>query len=118
MPLHVGDNKDMGGNLTPLRWFDRGSNMHRVWDSGIIEWAGDTEDFWLAELAELGAAENVDLPSAGFDSLQGPSQPLRSPIARRSDRPKHRRASLRASVSLDRSAQCNHQDSLTVSNRL
>jgi hypothetical protein len=86
MPIHVGDNKDKGGNLTQLRWFDRGSNMHRVWDSGIIDWASDTEDFWMAELAEPGAAENADLPSAGFDSLHGPSQPLRSPIARRSNR--------------------------------
>jgi hypothetical protein len=58
MPLHVGDNKDKGGNLTQVRWFDRGSNMHRVCDSGIIEQADDTEDFWLADLAELDTAEN------------------------------------------------------------
>jgi hypothetical protein len=57
-PCHVGDNHDKGGNLTQVRWFDRGSNMHRVWDSGIIERAGDTEDFWLAELAELDTVEN------------------------------------------------------------
>jgi hypothetical protein len=58
MPLHVGDNKDKGENLTQVRWYDRGSNMHRVWDSGIIKRAGDTEDFWLADLAELDTAEN------------------------------------------------------------
>jgi S1/P1 Nuclease len=57
-PCHVGDNHDKGGNLTQVQWFDRGSNMHRVWDSGIIERAGDTEDFWLADLAELDTAEN------------------------------------------------------------
>ncbi len=36
-PLHVGDNHDRGGNDTQVRWFTRGSNMHRVWDSGIID---------------------------------------------------------------------------------
>jgi hypothetical protein len=35
-----------------------GSNMHRVWDSGIIERAGTTEEFWLDNLAELDTAES------------------------------------------------------------
>jgi hypothetical protein len=64
-PCHVGDNHDKGGNLTQVRWFDRGSNMHRVWDSGIIERAGNTEDFWLADLAELDTAENRTAWMAG-----------------------------------------------------
>jgi len=57
-PLHVGDNKDKGGNLTQVRWFDRGSNMHRVWDSGIIERSGTTEEYWLDNVAHLDAPEN------------------------------------------------------------
>jgi hypothetical protein len=32
-PCHVADNHDKGGNQTQVGWFDRGSNMHRVWDS-------------------------------------------------------------------------------------
>src|SRR5262249_51649906 len=31
MPLHVGENRDKGGNTLQVRWFDRGSNLHRVW---------------------------------------------------------------------------------------
>jgi hypothetical protein len=58
MPLHVGDNNDKGGNLTQIRWFDEGSNMHRVWDSGIMEKSGNTEDYWAAALAALDTAEN------------------------------------------------------------
>jgi nuclease S1 len=58
MPLHVGDNHDRGGNDTQVRWYDRGSNMHRVWDSGIIERAGTTEEFWLGDLAALNTPEN------------------------------------------------------------
>jgi hypothetical protein len=58
MPLHVGDNHDRGGNDTQVRWYDRGSNMHRVWDSDIIERAGTTEEFWLDDLAALITPEN------------------------------------------------------------
>jgi hypothetical protein len=36
-PLHVGDNHDRGGNDTQVQWFNRGSNMHRVWDSDILD---------------------------------------------------------------------------------
>jgi nuclease S1 len=55
---HVGDNHDKGGNKTQVRWYDRGSNMHRVWDGSIIERAGTTEDFWLNDLASLDTPEN------------------------------------------------------------
>jgi nuclease S1 len=57
-PCHVGDNGDKGGNQTQVRWFDRGNNMHRVWDSGIIERAGNTEEFWIADLAALDTPES------------------------------------------------------------
>jgi hypothetical protein len=57
-PCHVGDNHDKGGNTTQVRWFDTGSNMHRVWDSGIIEWNTRNEDVWLTELTELDTVHN------------------------------------------------------------
>ena len=43
MPLHVGDNHDKGGNKTQVRFFEDGTNMHRLWDSGMILHAGDSE---------------------------------------------------------------------------
>ena len=30
MPMHVGDNHDKGGNQTQVRFYDRGTNMHRA----------------------------------------------------------------------------------------
>jgi hypothetical protein len=57
-PCHVGDNHDKGGNLTQVRWFDRGSNMHCIWDSDTIEHVSSSEDFWLADLAKLDTADN------------------------------------------------------------
>ncbi|MFN1834568.1 S1/P1 nuclease [Balneola sp. MJW-20] len=36
-PLHVGNGKDRGGNDVRLEWFYEPSNLHRVWDSEIID---------------------------------------------------------------------------------
>ncbi|HKK43893.1 MAG TPA: S1/P1 nuclease [Balneolaceae bacterium] len=36
-PLHVGNGKDMGGNKVEVEWFYKDSNLHRVWDSEMID---------------------------------------------------------------------------------
>lgn len=36
-PLHVGNGEDKGGNDVDLEFFWSRSNLHRVWDSGIID---------------------------------------------------------------------------------
>jgi hypothetical protein len=36
-PLHVGNGTDRGGNDVKLKYFWKNSNLHRVWDSGIID---------------------------------------------------------------------------------
>jgi hypothetical protein len=36
-PLHVGNGQDRGGNDVEVEYFWRTSNLHRVWDSGIID---------------------------------------------------------------------------------
>jgi nuclease S1 len=65
MPMHVGDNNDKGGNRTQVRFFDRGTNMHSLWDSGMIEFVCDTEDYWLNDLAAL------DTPPAREAAMKG-----------------------------------------------
>ncbi len=35
-PLHCVDNHDKGGNLVQVVFFDQPSNLHSVWDSGIL----------------------------------------------------------------------------------
>lgn len=47
-PLHVGGKDDQGGNLVKLMWFRSDSNLHRVWDSEMID---DTK-LSYTELAE------------------------------------------------------------------
>ncbi len=65
MPMHVGDNHDKGGNQTQVRFYDRGTNMHRLWDSDIIERAGDDEDFWMADLGPLDTDKNREAAMKG-----------------------------------------------------
>ena len=36
-PLHVGTGDDRGGNDTEVEWFYEDSNLHRVWDTEMIE---------------------------------------------------------------------------------
>jgi hypothetical protein len=36
-PLHVGNGTDQGGNQVEVEYFWRKSNLHRVWDTGIID---------------------------------------------------------------------------------
>ncbi|HAZ92516.1 MAG TPA: S1/P1 Nuclease [Chitinophagaceae bacterium] len=36
-PLHVGRLEDRGGNSVKVKWFGASSNLHRVWDEGLIE---------------------------------------------------------------------------------
>ena len=35
-PMHVGRGEDKGGNDIQLQWFGSGTNLHRVWDSNMI----------------------------------------------------------------------------------
>jgi hypothetical protein len=36
-PFHAGNGKDRGGNDVKLKFFWEDSNLHRVWDSGLID---------------------------------------------------------------------------------
>ena len=60
-PLHVGSGDDKGGNSFQVQWFGKGSNLHRVWDSGLI----DEEGLSYSELAA--ALDHVS--KAGMDQL-------------------------------------------------
>ncbi len=75
-PLHVGRAEDRGGNGIEVSWFGKPSNLHRVWDSGILAqiglsstrlaealqrgmgreargWKGDSLLDWVEESAEM-----------------------------------------------------------------
>lgn len=48
-PLHVGRGDDRGGNDVRVRWFGQNSNLHRVWDSDMI----DSYQLSFTEYAEV-----------------------------------------------------------------
>ncbi len=56
-PVHVGDNGDRGGNDLQLRWFDAGTNPHRLLDSQIIDRYSRDEAQWAQELNALATKE-------------------------------------------------------------
>lgn len=71
-PLHVGRGEDAGGNAIKVKWFGKSSNLHKVWDSDILDgklysyteltniinhpteqevrqWQSDDFDVWIAD---------------------------------------------------------------------
>lgn len=48
-PLHVGTGEDKGGNDVKVAWFGDRSNLHRVWDSEMI----DSKDLSFTEIARF-----------------------------------------------------------------
>ncbi len=46
-PFHVGTGEDKGGNDVKVKWFGKNSNLHRVWDSEMI----DSKKYSYTELA-------------------------------------------------------------------
>ena len=57
-PLHVGARADQGGNEIQVRWFGKNSNLHRIWDSDMID---DTRLSYteLAQSLEIATEEQV-----------------------------------------------------------
>ena len=54
-PLHIGRYEDRGANRVYVKWFGRNSNLHRVWDSEMI----NSHNMSYSELA-------VNLPDPNF----------------------------------------------------
>ncbi len=54
-PLHVGRASDRGGNDIQVRWYDQGSNLHRVWDIDIIDHFGMNYSEWSESLPKPNA---------------------------------------------------------------
>ena len=66
-PLHCSDNHDRGGNDVRVKWFGADSNLHKVWDSKIIEYAElSEEDFAETLLLDLTPQEINELKSGNL----------------------------------------------------
>lgn len=52
-PLHCSDNKDKGGNDVKLDFFGRPSNLHSVWDSGLLGRLGQEDALFTGYSTDL-----------------------------------------------------------------
>jgi hypothetical protein len=50
-PLHAGYLDDKGGNTYQLQAFMRGSNLHAVWDTGLIKYLNEDAEAMASRLA-------------------------------------------------------------------
>lgn len=64
-PLHVGDNRDRGGNQTQVQYLGEATNLHRLWDSQLIDAAARDERAWTDAVNRLVTPENVARWSQG-----------------------------------------------------
>ncbi len=55
-PLHAGYADDKGGNTYQVRLGDRGTNLHSLWDSGLLRTMGDPAQLTASLLPESKAA--------------------------------------------------------------
>ena len=69
-PLHAGYRDDLGGNKYQVQFEGKGSNLHKVWDSGMLKTRGLD---WQSYTAKLDAEGPAQLPP--------PIAPLDDPYA-------------------------------------
>jgi hypothetical protein len=70
-PLHAGYGDDRGGNTYQLQAFMRGSNLHAVWDTGLIRYLNQDADSLTARLSKAGMSE------ATFDTVKAAEESCR-----------------------------------------
>ncbi|GLU45638.1 S1/P1 nuclease [Allomuricauda sp. NBRC 101325] len=56
-PMHASREEDKGGNDIQVQWFGQGSNLHRVWDTNLIESYGMTYSELATELTDVSRKE-------------------------------------------------------------
>jgi len=69
-PLHAGYLDDKGGNTYQLQAFMRGSNLHAVWDTGLIKYLGEDVETLAASLA-------ITRPAAQWTPVQAAEESCR-----------------------------------------
>ena len=92
-PLHVGENGDRGGNELQVRFFRRGTSLHHLWDSLLLEHMGRDEGRWVAELlaiddpVERAVAMEGTIEDWATESLRAARQAYRDPVTGRKIEP-------------------------------
>ncbi|MHB1176794.1 MAG: S1/P1 nuclease [Daejeonella sp.] len=67
-PMHTGRIEDLGGNRIRVNWFGQPSNLHRVWDSDLVESQG------LSYTEYANSINFIDRPGLFQLQNEGPGQ--------------------------------------------
>lgn len=62
-PLHTGISEDKGGNDFQVRWYRDGTNLHRVWDTQMIESYGMSYTELAVNMPDLNRQELKEMAS-------------------------------------------------------
>ncbi len=79
-PMHVGRLEDKGGNDIQVRWFNKGSNLHRVWDLNMIDDYGMSYTELASNLPRLSKAQKKAIQKGDIYDWVEESQDLASEI--------------------------------------
>jgi len=79
-PMHAGRKEDKGGNDIQLQWFGKGSNLHRVWDSNMINDYGMSYTELSKDLPPLGKEQIKEIEKGTILDWVGESQELANEI--------------------------------------
>ena len=75
-PMHVGRKEDRGGNSIRLQWFGKTSNLHRLWDSHLIDSHGMNAAQLLGDLEELSPKLIKEIQNQSLEQWVNESQAL------------------------------------------
>lgn len=79
-PLHVGFGTDNGGNAVKVTWFGSSSNLHRVWDSEMIDGSNLSYTELATALAKPNAGKIKALQSATIRDMANEAMTFRTQI--------------------------------------
>ena len=60
-PLHAGLEENRGGNDIQIQWFGKGSNLHRLWDTNLIDHYGMSYSELADNMPCLSRKERIEL---------------------------------------------------------
>jgi len=79
-PLHVGNGTDKGGNDVKLKYFWRDSNLHRVWDSGMIDGQNLSYTEWVKKINHTIKTQVVQWQAASINNWVTESMAMRESV--------------------------------------
>ena len=79
-PLHVGNGNDKGGNDIKLKYFWKSSNLHRVWDSGMIDGQSLSYTEYVKRISHANKEQVAEWQSASVTAWAMESMAMRKSV--------------------------------------